>query len=166
MGGSDIANVFESQPDDSKPFGIRCTVCSEAHKAGIIMSNGWTDYTYKGSMRLGVRQILIAASQVECEEARTRILLAAVEESWAQDGEDGHLYIKYRCVSADFIINERMLDLVDATGDRSLQCIVDMRTSLERFSGDVVRERVVPDPPLSAEGTGSEDAEKKGRRSG
>ena len=104
------------------------------------------------------RKILIAASQVEFEEDRTRILLAAVEESWAQDGEDGHLYIKYRCVSADFIINERMLDLVDATGDRSLQCIVDMRTPLERFSGHMVRERVVPDPPQSAEGTGSEDA--------
>ena len=58
-GGSDIANVFESQPDDSKPFGIRCTVWSEAHKAGIIMSNGWTDYTYKGSMRQGVRQIQV-----------------------------------------------------------------------------------------------------------
>ena len=51
-----------------------------------------------------------------------------------------------------------MLDLVDATGDRSLQCIVDMRTSLERFSGDVVCERVVTDPPQPAEGTGSEDA--------
>ena len=58
-GGSDIPHVFESQPDDSKPFGIRCTVCSEAHKAGIIMSNGWTDYTYKGSMRQGVRQIQV-----------------------------------------------------------------------------------------------------------
>ena len=104
------------------------------------------------------RKILIAASEVEFEEDRTRILPAAVEASWAQDGKDGHLYMKYRCVSADFTIKERMLDLVDAIGDRPLQCIVDMRTSLARFSSDLVRERVVPDPPLSAEGKTSEDA--------
>ena len=40
-------------------FGIRCTVCSEAHKAGIIKRKRWTDYTYKGSMRQGVRQIQV-----------------------------------------------------------------------------------------------------------
>ena len=103
---------------------------------------------------------MIAASEVEFEEDRTRILPAAVEASWAHDGKDGHLYMKYRCVSAEFTINERMLDLVEAIGDRSLQCIVDMRTSLERFSSDVVRERVVPDPPQPAVGTASEGDEK------
>ena len=40
-------------------FGIRCTVSSEAHKAGIIKRKRWTDYTYKGSMRQGVRQIQV-----------------------------------------------------------------------------------------------------------
>ena len=72
MGGSDIANVFESQPDDSKPFGIRCTVWSEAHKAGIIMSNGWTDYTYKGSMRQGVRQIQVEDLRRHYKISRTQ----------------------------------------------------------------------------------------------
>ena len=137
------------------------------------------------------RKILTAASEVEFEEDRTRILLAAVEASWAQDGKDGHLYMKYRCVSswcstpcpvAGKIFEHCSVQYVRANARGCLVLwtlqaagrfifIVDMRTSLERFSGDVVRERVVTDPPQPAEGTGSEDAgatkqTKKGRSSG
>ena len=105
------------------------------------------------------RKILIAGCEVLYESDREEILPKAVEAGWAQDGKDGHLYIKYRAVSADFTITERMLDLVEAKGDRSLQCNEDMRTSLERLCSEVVRDRVVLDAPCPAAGNASADTE-------
>ena len=152
------------------------TVSPEQIRIAIEICHGWAGKSLKDyerrcastnacpkmrSSKFTARRIMISASEVEFETDRKIIIPDAVEASWAQDGADGHLYIKYRGVSKKFGVVERMLDLVRAEGDRALQCEKDMRLSLDKLCSDVTRERVVPKSPCPVAGTPSGSTSEK-----
>jgi hypothetical protein len=94
------------------------------------------DLPYHRSSRHAGRQIVIAAAEVEFQEDRTHHVPRALEISWAQDKANNMLLMKYRAVSKDFKVVDRMLDLFEPTGDRSVQCARDMEIALDRLCSE------------------------------
>ena len=94
------------------------------------------DLPYARSSRHAGRKIIIAAAEVEFQEDRTHYVPRALEISWAQDKANNMLLMKYRAVSKDFQVVDRMLDLMEPTGDRALQCSRDMELALDRLCSE------------------------------
>jgi hypothetical protein len=90
------------------------------------------------------RAILISACEYEFRRDRTIYIPQAVEIAWAQDKTRDWLYMDYKTVNSDFEVHDRMVDILRASGDRSLQCAHDMERALNRLCSEVHRERQVP----------------------
>ena len=97
--------------------------CESARRAG-----GHVPHCH--SSHEAFRKIVTAAAQVEFEHDRTVLIPSLLECSWAQDKADDTLLCKYRGVTADWAVHERVIGAFEPTGDRAVQGARDMATAL------------------------------------
>ena len=91
------------------------------------------------SSRECCRRILIAASEVEYEKDRETNIKEALETSWAQDGAHDNFLMKYQVVGKDYRVRDRLVDIVEPSGDRALPCLKDMERGLNFLCSAPVR---------------------------
>ena len=106
--------------------------CEAERRRGAVMPR-------RGSSMQCCQRILIAASEVEYERDRDIHIPEALETSWAQDAAHNNFLMKYQVVGKDFRVRNRMVDIVEPSGDRAFPCVKDMERGLNFLCSAPVR---------------------------